>query len=111
MQIILHESSQETATGNTLDYVEPGFTITALVVTVSQISVNLLGNVMMKVQYSFDGSTWLDVPNLATGAITATNTITVNLSGGFPTGDHVRLAWTFNNANSITFTAFALGVK
>lgn len=111
MQIILHPSTQETATGATSLYVEPDFAITALVVSVSQISLQLLGNVTMKVQYSADGTNWFDVPNLSTGNITATGSMTVSLAGGFATGDNVRLSWTFNNANSITFTAFALGVK
>ena len=111
MQIQLHNSAQETATGNGSDYIEPGFIATAIVISVAQISVNLLGNIVIKVQYSADGSNWFDIPNLTTGNLTATGAVTVVLAGGFPTGDHLRLVWTFNNANSITFTGFCLGSK
>lgn len=111
MQILLHPSAQEVATGNSDDAIEPNFAITALVIDVTQISAQLFGNVTMKVQYSLDGTNWFDIPNLATGNITATGAMTISLSGGFATGDHLRVVWTFNNANSITFTAFALGVK
>jgi hypothetical protein len=111
MQLILHSSSQETTTGNSGDYIEPDFAAIALIINVSAISLQLFGNIVMKVQHSADGSNWFDIPNLATGNITATGALTVSLAGGFATGDHIRLVWTFTNANSITFTAFAVGVK
>lgn len=111
MQVVLHTSSQETANGNGTEAIEPGLACTALIVSVSQISVNLLGNITIKIQHSVDGTNWFDVPNLATGNLTATGGTTVTLAGAFATGDHIRVVWTFNNANSITFTAFVVGVK
>lgn len=111
MQIILHPLAQRQSTGTAEPYQEPGFAITALVINVSNISLNLLGNITMKVQHSVDGVNWFDVPNLATGNITGTGALTVNLADGFATGNYIRLSWTFTSANSITFTAFALGVK
>lgn len=111
MQVTLHPSAQETATGNGAGYEEPGLAVTALIVSVTQISVQLFGNVVIKVQHSADGTNWFDIPNLATGNITSTGALTVSLAGGFAIGNHIRLVWTFTNANSITFTAFAVGVK
>jgi len=111
MQITLHSSAQETATGQTSEYIEPNLRIRSLVINASAISVNLFGNVTFKVQYSADGSNWFDIPNLATGNITATGTVIISLSEDFPTLDHIRLAWTFSNANSITFTGIISGVK
>lgn len=111
MQVILHTSSQETATGNGTEAIEPGLAVTALVISISQISINLLGGITFKVQHSTDGTNWFDIPNLATGSLTATGSTTVTLGSAFAIGDHVRVVWTFNNANSVTFTAFAVGVK
>lgn len=111
MQIIIHPSAQEVATGNSGDYEEPDFAVTALIVNITQISLQILGNIVLKIQHSPDGTNWFDVPNLTTGTITSTGSLTVSLSGGFATGNHVRVVWTFTNANSITFTAFAVGVK
>lgn len=111
MQLLIHESNQETANGNSGDYIEPDFLVSRLVVNVSQISVNLLGNITLKVQCSPDGSNWFDIPNLATGGLTATGAVTVNLSSPFRAGDHLRIVWTFSNANSITFTAYLVGEK
>ena len=111
MQLTLHTSAQETATGQTAEYTEPNLRIRSIVVNVSQISVNLFGNITFRVQYSPDGSNWFDVPNLATGNITATGVVIVSLSEDFPTLDHIRMAWTFTNANSVTFTGIISGVK
>lgn len=111
MQLLLHNSTQETGTGNSGDYTEPDFNVSRLIVSVSQISVNLLGSVTVKAQCSPDGSNWFDIPNLATGGLTTTGAVTVNLSSVFNTGDHVRIVWTLNNANSVTFTAYIVGEK
>jgi hypothetical protein len=111
MQLTLHPSGQEIATGQTAEYIEPNLRIRSLVVNVSAISVNLFGNITFKIQYSADGSNWFDVPNLATGNITATGSMIISLSEDFPTLDHIRLAWTFTNANSVTFTGIISGVK
>lgn len=111
MQVTLHSSAQETENGQTNEYVEPNLRIRSIVINVSQISVNLFGNITFKVQYSADGSNWFDIPNLATGNITATGTVIVSLSEDFPTLDHIRMVWTFNNANSVTFTGIVSGVK
>lgn len=111
MQVTLHSSSQETATGQTSDYIEPNLQIRSLILNVSQVSVNLLGSITFKVQHSPDGTNWFDVSNLASGGITATGVVLVSLSENFPTLDHIRLVWTFNNANSITFTGIISGEK
>lgn len=109
MQIDIHESAQRTSNGSSSDYIEPDFNVCRLVVVVSQISVNLLGSISIKAQCSPDGETWLDIPNLATGGLSATGAVTVNLSAPFRAGDHLRVTWTFNNANSITFAAYLVG--
>lgn len=111
MQITLHSLSQEIATGQTPDYVEPNLQIRSLVINISQITVNILGSITFKVQYSPDGSNWFDVPNLATNSLTATGVVIVSLTENFPTLDHIRLAWIFNNANSVTFTGIISGDK
>lgn len=111
MQILLHTSAQETATGNSGDYIEPNLNVSRIVINVSQISVNLLGGITIKLQCSPDGTNWFDVPNLATGSLTSTGSVTVNLSSPFLTGEHIRFAWTFSNANSITFAGYAIGEK
>ena len=110
MQLLIHESAQRTANGNSGDYIEPDFKISRLVMDVSQISVNLLGSITIKVQCSPDGTNWFDIPNLSSN-VSATGAVTVNLSSLFRAGDHLRLVWTFSNANSITFTAFLVGEK
>jgi hypothetical protein len=111
MQLILHPSAQETTSGDGPNSVEPGLQIRALVVNVSQISVNLLGTVTFKVQHSSDGSTWFDIPNLASTGISATGAVTISISPVFSCMDHIQLVWTFNNANSVTFTAVVTGDK
>lgn len=107
----LHASSQETATGNGATCPEPAFIVQNLIVAVTQISVNALGNVKFKVQHSNDGSTWIDIPNLATGNITATGTTTISLNPSCAVLDYQRIVWTFTNANSITFAAYITGTK
>lgn len=111
MQLSLHSSTQRTGTGNGDIYTEPGFQIRALVVNISQISVNLLGSVTFKVQHSADGSDWADVANLATAGLSATGIVTVSISPVFSCLDNLRVVWTFNNSNSVTFTAFVTGDK
>lgn len=111
MQLSIHASAQRTGTGNGEMYVEPGFQVRALVVNVSQISVNILGNVTFKVQHSADGNDWSDVPNLATSGLSATGIVTVSISPVFSCLDNLRIVWTFANANSVTFTAFVTGDK
>lgn len=111
MQLNLHTSSQRMATGNGETYVEPGFQVRALVVNISQISVNLLGTVTFKVQHSADGTDWADLPNLATSGLSSTGIVTVSISPVFSCLDNLRVVWTFNNANSVTFTAFVTGDK
>jgi hypothetical protein len=111
MQLILHSSAQETESGDGPNLVEPGFRARALIVNVTQISTNLLGNVVVKVQHSVDGSTWIDIPNLATAGISATGAVTVAISPDFACMDHIQLVWTFINTNSITFSALVTGDK
>lgn len=111
MQLSLHSSAQRTGTGNGDTYVEPGFQVRALVINISQISVNLLGTITFKVQHSADGNDWADVPNLATSGLSATGIVTVSISPVFSCLDNLRVVWTFNNANSVTFTAFVTGDK
>ena len=107
----LHLSGQEQATGNGITSPEPNLLGQNLIVSVSQISVNLLGNIVFKVQHSADGSAWVDVPNFATGAISATGTTTVSLNPVVALLDCQRVVWTFNNANSVTFAAYLTGAK
>ena len=111
MQLILHPSAQETTSSDGPNIIEPSFQARALIINVSQISVNVLGSVTMKVQHSFDGNTWTDIPNFATGAISSTGAVTISLSPAFACMDYIQLVWTFNNANSITFTAIVTGDK
>lgn len=107
----LHASGQETANGNGTTCPEPALVIQNLIVGVSQISVNVLGSISFKVQHSADGSTWIDVPNLSTGGITNTGTTTISLNPVCAVLDYQRVVWTFNNANSVTFTAYITGTK
>lgn len=111
MQLLLHESAQRTATGDGPDLVEPNLKVSGLIVDVSQISINLLGNVTIKVQHGPDGNTWFDIPNLATAGLTATGKVFVGLSSPFIASNYVQVAYTFSNANSITFSAYLVGEK
>lgn len=111
MTNVLHESGQETQNGNGPACPESNLAIQTLVVSVSQISVNLLGTISFKVQHSQDKSNWLDVPSLATGNLNSTGTVTVTLNPLFAVLDYQRIVWTFNNANSVTFAAVILGLK
>lgn len=111
MQLTLHASQQETETGNGSTNTEPGFQIRALIVNVTQISVNLLGTVTFKVQHSDDGSTWIDIPNLSTSGLSATGAVTIAISPVFSCLDSLRVVWTFTNANSVTFIATVTGDK
>lgn len=111
MQVLLHSSSQETSTGNGDIFTEPNLRPRTLLVNVSQISINLLGNITIKVQHSYDGSNWLDVPNLTTGGLTTTGLVSVALSASSDIADNMRVVWTFSNSNSITFTAVVVGAK
>lgn len=110
MQLLIHDSAQRTGNGDSGDYIEPNFVISRLVLSVSQISVNLLGSVAIKAQCSPDGTTWFDIPNLSS-TLSATGAVAVNLSSPFRAGDHLRVVWTFANANSITFSAYLVGEK
>lgn len=111
MQLILHELEQSQSSNNSTVYTEPNFKLRSLVIRVTAISINLLGSVTFKVQHSFDGNDWIDIPNTTTGAISATGSTTLNVSPEFSCFDHVRLAWTFNNMNSVTFYGAVLGNK
>lgn len=111
MTNVLHESSQELQSGNGSACPESNLAIQTLVVSVSQISVNLLGTVSFKVQHSQDKVIWLDVPGLATGNLNSADTVTVTLNPLFAVLDYQRVVWTFNNANSVTFSATILGLK
>lgn len=112
MTIVYHPSAQETASGNSSANIEPGLKLKSLVVSVSQISVNVLGGIVLKLQHSADGTDWFDVPNFATGSLTGTGNVTVAITDdAFVVADFTRLVWTFTNANSITFVAFATGTK
>lgn len=111
MENVLHQSSQETGNGNGPACPESNLAIQTFILTVSQISVNLLGSISFKVQHSQDQQTWLDVPSLATGEINSTGTTTVSLNPLFAVLGYQRVVWTFNNANSVTFSATILGLK
>lgn len=111
MQVSLHDSSQETSSGSGSIATEPNLRPRTLIVNVSQVSVNLLGSITIKVQHSYDGANWLDIPNLATGGITATGIVSVVLTSSSDVADNLRVVWTFANANSITFTAVVVGAK
>lgn len=111
MQLELHPSAQRQGNGTSEGYTEPDFKVRSILIRVTAISVNLLGNVTFKLQHSADGSDWLDVPNVVTGAISATGTTTITIDPGFACFDNLRLSWTFNNANSATFFGAALGSK
>lgn len=111
MTNVLHLSGQEQATGNGDASPEPSLIAQNFIVIVTQISLNLLGNVVFKVQHSADKSSWLDVPNMATGGITATGTTTVSLNPSVALLDYQRVVWTFSNANSVTFSAYLTGAK
>ena len=110
MQLLIHNSEQRIANGDSGDYIEPDFLVSRLVLNVSQISVNLLGSITLKAQCSPDGSTWFDIPNLSS-TLSATGAVAVNLSSPFRAGDHLRVVWTFANANSVTFSAYLVGEK
>lgn len=111
MTSVLHASAQETATGNGATCPEPALVVQNLIVSVSQLSLNALGNVTFKVQHSADGSTWIDVPNLSTGNIINTGTTTISLNPVCAVLDYQRVVWTCNNANSVTFAAYITGTK
>lgn len=111
MTSMLHESSQETETGNGITCPEPALIVQNLIVDVSELSVDSSGSVSFKVQHSADGSTWIDVPNLSTGNIISTGTTTISLNPSCAVLDYQRLAWSFSNANSITFSAYITGTK
>lgn len=107
----LHMSGQEQATGNGISSPEPALTAQNLIVSVTAISVNLLGYVTFKVQHSADGGTWFDVPSLSTGNISSTGTTTISLDPPVSLLDYQRVVWTFSNANSVTFAAYLTGTK
>jgi len=111
MQILLHPSAQRQGNGSSDEYIEPDFKARSILIRVTAISVNLLGSITFRLQHSADGSDWLDVPNMLTGAISATGTTTLTVDPGFACFDHLRISWTFNNANSVTFSGSALGTK
>ena len=111
MQIILRDLEQSQSSNNSETYTEPNFKVSNLVIKVTGLSVNLLGSVVFKLQHSFDGSDWIDVPGLTTGAISVTGVTTLSIDPEFSCFDHLRLAWTFNNANSVTFYGVALGTR
>lgn len=111
MQIDLHPSSQEQATGNTDTYSEPNFRARSMVVKITAISVQLLGTITFKLQHSPDASTWFDVPSMTTTGLSATGTTIVSVDPTFSCFDNLRLVWTFNNANSVTFYGAVLGDK
>lgn len=111
MQLILHTSQQEQGNGNSTGYVEPDFKLRSILIKVTAISINLLGSITFKLQHSADGSDWLDVPNAATGNISAIGTTTLTIDPAFACFDNMRIAWTFNNANSVTFYGAVLGTK
>lgn len=111
MQFTLHPSAQESASGQTAAIIEPNLSTHSIIVDVTQISLNLLGNITFKIQHSADGTNWFDIPSLSTGTITTTGAVIVSLSQNFPTFQYVRMTWTFTNANSVTFTGYVLGVN
>lgn len=111
MQIPLHPSTQEQATGSSDTYVEPNFLVRSMVIQVTAISIQLLGNVVFKLQHSPNGSDWFDVPNVTTTGISATGSTTISVSPSFCCFDYMRIAWTFSNTNSVTFYGAVLGDK
>lgn len=111
MQIDLHASAQEQATGYSDTFTEPNLKARSMVIKISAISVNLLGTVTFKLQHSPDEATWFDVPSMTTTGLSATGTTIVSVDPTFSCFDNLRLAWTFANANSVTFYGAALGDK
>jgi len=111
MQIDLHPSAQEQATGNSDSIMEPNFCARSVVVKITAISVNLLGTITFKLQHSPDNETWFDVPSMTTVGLSAVGTTIVSVDPTFSCFDNMRLAWTFNNANSVTFYSSVLGSK
>lgn len=111
MQLILHESSQVQASGNSGLFTEPDFYVRSILIKISAISVNLLGNISFKLQHSSDGDDWIDVPNAATGNLSSTGTTTITIDPSFQCLNNLRLVWTFTNANSVTFFGAVLGSK
>src|SRR6185295_2123387 len=103
MTNVLHASGQEQATGNGISSPEPGLIVQNLIITVTAISMSVLGTVTFKVQHSNDASSWVDIPNLATGGISATGNTTVSLSPAVAALDYQRVVWTFNGTGSVTF--------
>lgn len=111
MQLIVHPSNQEQSTGSSEIYTEPDFKVRSILIRVTAISINLLGNITFKLQHSVDGSDWLDVPGAVTGAITTTGLTTITIDPAFACFNSMRFAWTFTNANSATFYGAVLGTK
>lgn len=111
MQLILHDLAQSQSSNVSATYSEPDFKISSLVIKITGISINILGSITFKLQHSFDGQDWVDVPNFVTGNITTTGTTTVSVDPSFSCFNHLRLSWTFNDANSVTFYGAALGNK
>lgn len=111
MQLTLHSSTQETTSGNTAAIMEPNLSIRSIIVDVTQISVNLFGNITFKIQHSADEMNWFDVPSLGSGNITTTGSVIISLSQDFPTFQYIRMSWTFTNANSVTFSGYILGAN
>jgi len=111
MTNVLHSLDQEQATGNGIKSPEPSLNAQSLIIVISQISIGLLGTVTFKVQHSGDGSTWIDVPNLATNGLNSTGNTTMSLNPSIALLDYQRIVWTFNNANSVTFAAYLTGQK
>lgn len=111
MQLNLHTLSQQQGNGYSDTYTEPDFKAQSILIRVTAISVDLLGNIVFRLQHSPDDSNWSDVPSLATGNISTTGTTSITRDPAFACFDHMRLAWTFTNANSVTFYGAVLGVK
>lgn len=111
MTNVLHASGQEQATGNGMTCPELGLVAQSLVVSVTAISLNLLGSVSFKVQHSADDSEWFDVPGLATGNLNSTGKTTIFIDPAIALMASQRVVWTFNNANSVTFAAYLTGTK
>lgn len=111
MQISLHDSAQEQATGNGITVTEPNFRARSMVVKITTVSVNLLGTITFKLQHSPDNAVWFDVPSMTTTGLSATGTTIVSVDPTFSCFDNLRLSWTFNNANSVTFYGAVLGDK
>lgn len=99
-----HSSSAETTSGSSSVLDAPGLGVGGLFVNTTTVS-GTLPTMVVKIQHSPDGSTWYDVPGLATTTISSVIGVSVILSTLTPLSDHIKAVWTLGGSNpSFTFT-------